>query len=107
MGGSDFDGWGPDYVRSFGKAGGFMPPAEPKMVDRHPDKRQSNSAQEIVPKREGYVEILAVRGLGAIHVSMEADPKTGRFIPANLGKISAFSDQMLQFGLEAEENAPK
>ncbi len=104
MGGSDFDGWGPDYVRSFGKAGGFMPPAEPKMVDRHPDKRASVSAHDIEPRRNAYVEILAVRGLGAVYVSMTNDPKTGKLHPVGL---SCFNDQVLQFGLEAEEGAPK
>jgi hypothetical protein len=72
--------------------------------DRHPDKRPSASGIDTCPRGDFYVEVIEVRGLGAMRVSADSDPKTGRLRPLGL---SCFSSEMLQFGLEAEPGAPK
>jgi len=54
---------------------------EPKfdeLIERHPDKRRSESKVEVVVRGKNLVWLLEVRGLGAITMRAGSDKKTGR-----------------------------
>ena len=89
---------GGEYNARFDKvACGFMPPAE-MLVETNPDKRRSSSRLIASDLGTESVWLIEVRGLGVI--SMRATQEApGQYIFKGL---STFTDQMLQFGLDAE-----
>lgn len=93
---------GGEYASQFGKAGSFMPP-KVEDIERNPDKLRSAS---VIPLKDDGTHMLwpmRVRGVGAMTIRTVGEPVTGRTIPLGM---SCFSDDMLSFGLEAEDGHP-
>lgn len=93
---------GGEYASQFGKAsGGFIPPRE-TIVETSPDKRRSSSRVNAYDLGTESIWLLEVRGLGVISMRATSDP-SGTY---TFNGLSTFTDQMLQFGLEAEQHNP-
>lgn len=95
--------WDGGYPGEFGKAASFYPPTE-TLVETSPDKRRSSSLTRVVDLGHEFVWLMVVRGLGVISMRATSDLATGRL---HFNGLSTFTDQMLQFGLEAEAGAPR
>lgn len=90
---------GGEYRDAFGKAGaGFIPPKE-EWVETNPDRRRSSSRMVAVDLGSESVWLMEVRGLGVISMRATTEP-LGTYV---FHGLSTFTDQMLQFGLDAEK----
>jgi hypothetical protein len=85
-----WDGWESRLPDDYHQPGKKKHPADwYEDIERHPDKLSSDGRNIITTSKDErrLVQILEVRGLGAIVMTMESG-KNGRLLPASCGEFS-------------------